>query len=146
MDFNWIWSKARKIYKEQGNTEEVKRRIITTFIRRNHLKYRRIQKNKKQSKEDFREKLIKWNTTLRERLIRTGKDGAQYDENWGYLKPKQRLNVDQSSLHFSYEYKKIYEAPQKDQKVWVSQSNANSGKRFCSLNICLRPEGDQPRV
>ena len=31
-------------------------------------------------------------------------------------------------------------------KVWVSQSNVNSGKRFCSLNICFRPEGGQPRV
>ena len=27
----------------------------------------------------------------------------------------------------------------------MSQSNANSGKRFCTLNICFRPEGGQPR-
>ena len=47
---------------------------------------------------------------------------------------------------FPTNVKKTYEAPQKDLKVWVSQSNANSGKRLCSLNICLRPEGDQPRV
>ena len=142
MDFNWIWSKVQKIYKEQGNTE-VKKHIITAFMRRNHLEHRRIQRNKKQSKEDFWEKLIKWHTTLRKHLICTGKDDAQYDEKWGYFKPKQCLNVDQSPLPFSYECKKTYEVSQKDQKVWVRQSNANSGKRFCSHNICFRPEGDQ---
>ena len=47
---------------------------------------------------------------------------------------------------FPTNVKKTYEAPQQDQKVWVSQSNANSGKRLCSLNIYFRPEGDQPRV
>ena len=26
----------------------------------------------------------------------------------------------------------------------MSQSNANSSKRFCTLNICFRPEGGQP--
>ena len=81
---------------------------------------------------------------MRERLIRTGKDDAQYDEKWGYFKPKQRLNVDQSPPPFSYECKKTYEAPQKDKKVWVS--SGKSRKRFYSLNICLRPESDQPQV
>ena len=28
----------------------------------------------------------------------------------------------------------------------MSQSNANSGKRFYTLIICFRPEGGQPRV
>ena len=81
---------------------------------------------------------------MRECLIRTGKDDAQYDEKWGYFKPKQRLNVDQSPPPFSCECKKTYEAPQKDQKVWVS--SGKSRKRFYSLNICLRPESDQPQV
>ena len=83
--------------------EEVKKHIITTFMRRNHLKHRRIQRNKKQSKEDFWEKLIKWHTTLRKHLICTGKNDAQYDEKWVYFKPKQCLNVDQSPLPFSYD-------------------------------------------
>ena len=82
---------------------------------------------------------------VRERLVRTGKDSYQYDEKWGYFEPSQRLKVDQSPLPFSYECKKTYGAPEKD-KVWISQSNANSRKRFCTLNICFRPEGDQPRV
>ena len=39
-----------------------------------------------------------------------------------------------------------HESSETDKKVWVSQSNANSGKRFYTLNICFRPEGGQPRV
>ena len=39
-----------------------------------------------------------------------------------------------------------HESSETDKKVWVSQSNANSGKRFCTLNIYFRPEGGQPWV
>ena len=28
----------------------------------------------------------------------------------------------------------------------MNQSNANSGKKFCTLNICFRREGGQPRA
>ena len=70
VDFNWLWSKTRKIYKDQGKEEVVKKHVIVTFIRRNHLKYRRIQRNENQHKEYFPEKLVKWHGTLRERLVR----------------------------------------------------------------------------
>ena len=90
--------------------------------------------------------MVKWHASLRERLIRTGQSNAQYDQKWGYFKPSQRYNVDQSPLPFSYECRKTYESPDTDKKVWVSQSNANSGKRFCTLNICFRSEEGQPRV
>lgn len=39
-----------------------------------------------------------------------------------------------------------FEAPEKDKKVWVSQSNANVGKRFWTLNICFRSEEGQPEI
>ena len=90
--------------------------------------------------------MVKWHASLRERLIRTGQSNAQYDQKWGYFKPSQRYNVDQSPLLLSYECRKTYESRQADKRVWVSQSNANSGKRFCTINICFRSEGDQPRV
>ena len=145
VDFNWIWSKARKLNRELRKEDEIKKHVVVIFIKRNKLKYR-IQRNKKQEKEHFREKMVKWHASLRERLIRTGQSNAQYDQKWGCLKPSQRYNVDQSPLPFSYECRKTYESPETDKKVWVSLSNANSGKRFCTLNICFRPDGGQPRV
>ena len=30
--------------------------------------------------------------------------------------------------------------------MWVNQPTSDAGKRFCSLNICFRPEGEQPKV
>ena len=116
VDFNWLWLKVRRIYRDEGKEEVVKKHVVVTFIRRNRLKYRRIQRNKKQSKEAFREELVKWHGTLRERLIRTGNGNNNYDKKWGYFKPSQRLNVDQWPLPFSYECRKTYEDPEKYKK------------------------------
>ena len=41
---------------------------------------------------------------------------------------------------------KKHEIPEKDKKVWVNQPTSDTGKRFCSLNICFRPVGEQPRI
>ena len=120
VDFNWIFSKARKLNRELGKEDEIMKQVVVTFIKRNKLKYRRIQRNKKQEKERFREKMVKWHASLRERLIRTGQSNAQYDQKWGYFKPSQRYNVDQSPLPFSCECRKTYESPETDKKVWVS--------------------------
>ena len=105
VDFNWIWSKARKLNRELRKEDEIKKHVVVIFIKRNKLKYR-IQRNKKQEKEHFREKMVKWHASLRERLIRTGQSNAQYDQKWGCFKPSQRCNVDQSPLPFSYECRK----------------------------------------
>ena len=55
--------------------------MVTNFIKRQHLEYRRVQRNKK-SIEAFREKLVKWHATLRERLVRTGAKESCYEEKW----------------------------------------------------------------
>ena len=80
VDFNWIWSKARKLNRELGKVYEIKKHVVVTFIKRNKLKYRRTQRNKKQEKEHFREKMVKLHASLRERLIRTGQSNAQHDQ------------------------------------------------------------------
>ena len=83
---------------------------------------------------------------MHERLVRTSSTSKDYDTKWGDYQPKQRLNVDQSLLPFATEYKKTYEIPEKDKKVWVNQPTSDTGKRFCSLNICFQPVGEQPRI
>ena len=58
--------------------------------------------------------------------------------------PRQCFNVDQSPLPFSIECKNTYEIPKIDKKVWVGHPHSGADKRFCSLNFCFRPDGEQP--
>ena len=71
--FNWLWLKAGNVYQAQEGLDlVVKKHVVTHLIKRHHLKYHRVQRNKKKSKEVFCEKLVKWHAALRERLVRTG--------------------------------------------------------------------------
>lgn len=149
VNFGWLWSKARKIYKEQqGEDAIVRKHVITTFIKRYNLRMRAKQRNRKQPKESFREGLSKWHGTTRERLVRSGKDDT-YDQKWGRFLPSQRFNVDQSPLPFAITTKRTYELVKKgDQyhKVWISQPGSGLEKRQCTLQVCFRPTGKQPKL
>ena len=153
VDFNWLWGKARVILREQQNNEDaiVKKHVVINFIKRRHLKLRRTQRNKKQEKKAFRESMMKWHNTLRERLVKSGKT-EDYHPVYGGFVPAQRLNVDQSPLPFAIDTKRTYEhiEPKKTEnrhkKIWVSQPGSGLEKRQCTLQICFRPEGQQPRV
>ena len=68
VDFNWLWSKTRNVYQAQEGQDA----MVTNFIERQHLKYQRVQLNKKKSKKAFHKKLVKWHATLCERLVCTG--------------------------------------------------------------------------
>ena len=71
---------------------------------------------------------------------------------YGDFVPAQRYNVDQSPLHFAIDTKQTYEhiepkhPENRNKNVWVSQSGAGLEKRQCTLQICFRPEGQQPRM
>ena len=142
VDFNWLWSKARVIYREQKNEDAiVKKHVIVNFIKRNHLKLRRVQRRKKKPKEAFRESLMKWHSALRERLVKTGK-GENYNPVYSGFMPSQRYNVDQSPLPFTIDTKKTYEQirpkykENRNKNVWVSQPAPG----------CFRSESKQPRI
>lgn len=109
-DFNWPWSKARALQKELTGNEEVliRQHVIVNFIRRNSIRMRARQRNRKLSKEEFRNKLMDWHLTTRE-TYETGED----------------------------QYKT---------KVWISQPGSGLDKRQCTLQICFRPDGKQPRL
>ena len=51
---------------------------------------------------------MKWHVTLRERLIKTGRND-KYDLKFGRFLPTQRFNVDQSPLPFAINMKTTYE-------------------------------------
>ena len=43
VDFSWLWLKARNLYRAQeGQYAVVKKHVVTNFIKRHHLKYRRV--------------------------------------------------------------------------------------------------------
>ena len=154
VDFNWIYSQAQKIQCELLDDPEatLKQHVIANFIKRYHLKRRKIQRNKRLAKEHYRKLIEKWHATLRERGIRTGAAQADYDVKWGRYLPHQRLNVDQSPLPFAREttmtYEEIHSRAEgnREKRIWTAQPNTGDSKRFCTLQICFRPEGDQPRI
>ena len=107
---------------------------------------RKKQRSKNISKEDMRAKMMEWNTVLRKRLIRTGKQD-DYDEKWDRFPPECRFNVEQSPCLFVFDSSRTYHQFTEDQhneKVWISQPGAGLDKRQCSLQICFSPEGKQP--
>ena len=72
--FNWVWSRARVIYrkKQEDENDTVKKHVIVSFLKRFNICMRCRQRNRKQPKEFFGEDLRKWYGLTRERLIRTG--------------------------------------------------------------------------
>jgi len=62
VNFGWLWSKARTIYRKQKNDPNVivRKHVITAFIKRHGIRMRARQRNRKQSKEAFRNDLMKW--------------------------------------------------------------------------------------
>ena len=58
------------------------------------------QRNKRKHKKEMDPSMKKWHATFREKCIRTGSEDSSYDQKWERYQPAQRLNVDQSPLHF----------------------------------------------
>ena len=152
VDFNWLWSKARVAYRElTGNpSATVRKHVITTFLKRHNIRMRARQRNKKAPKQDFEVGLKKWHATTREKLVRTARNDG-YDQKWGRFTPRQRLNVDQSPLPFAVTTKRTYEyigegEEQRNHKVWISQPGSGLDKRQCTLQVCFRPTGGQPKI
>lgn len=151
VDFSWLWSKAKKVQKSITGNENatVCKHIIILFLKRYKIRMRAKQRNKKIAKHDLIPVMKKWHATTREKLIRTGFSEG-YDEKWGRYKPRKRFNVDQSPLPFVLYRGKTYEhfepGESQTKKVWIAQPGSGLEKRQCSLQICLRPEGECPRL
>ena len=152
VDFNWIWSKARIIQRKQTDDPDaiIRQHVVVNFIKRNNIKMRARQRNKPMPKAELEQKLKEWHATTRERLIRTGFND-NYDDKWGRFTPEQRFNVDQSPCPFALNPKRTYHlfedgVNQQQDKVWIAQPGSGLDKRQCSLQVCVRPVGSQPRL
>ena len=59
--FNWIWNRAGKVYREQKNPDaNVRKHVITTFLRQFNVRMRARQRNRKYPKEHYRKDLMNW--------------------------------------------------------------------------------------
>ena len=101
------------------------------------------QRNCSKPKEAFRADLMKWHSTVRERLVQMGAGSEAYDVKWGRFFSSQRLNVDQSPMPFVVDSKKTYEIinpGDKHQKTCISQLPSGLEKRQCTLQVCTRAD------
>ena len=57
----------------------IRKHVMATFIKRHNIRMGAKERNRKLAKEDFRQKLVEWNLTARERLVRTN-IGETYDQ------------------------------------------------------------------
>lgn len=95
---------------------------------------RKKQQSKNVSKEDMWSKIQEWYTTLREILIRTGKD--DYDEKWGIV----------SSCPIVLDSNRTYQFTenQHNEKVYMGLSGEGLDKGRYSLQIWFSPKSKQP--
>ena len=102
--------------------------MIANFLKRNNLKQRKIQRNKKLPKEYYHADLVKWHYNLRERAIRTGAANHNYDSKWGSCLPVERFNMDQSPLPFARDTSTTYEQLKNETKKSESMGSTTKAR------------------
>ena len=147
VDFNWIWSKARKIQRAQTDNPDatIGRHVIQNVIKRNNIKMRARQRNKVLPKAEFTQKLKEWHATTREQVLMT-----ITMTNGVALPPNSDIIVDQSPCPFALNLKKNVSCIRR--RCWSTprircgfhKPGSGLDKRQCSLQICVRPTGIQP--
>ena len=122
LDFNWLWSKGRKIHHNKTGDKTAVLRKHANFLRCNKLKQRKIQQNKKLLKECSVD-LVNVHYNLRERAIRTGAANSNYDAKWRSYLPVGGFNMHQSSLPFARDTSAKYERIEKRKIKKCGQHN-----------------------
>ena len=128
----------------------VRKHVIASFFEEYDVRMQACRRCKKTARQNFESDLKKWHATTRKKLVHTG-GNDHYAEKWGRYQPKQRLNFDQSPLPFVVGTTRTYDhvdkdIDQHDNKVWISQPGSGLDKCKCTLQICFRPTGKQPRL
>ena len=146
VNFNWLWSKACSTQGDLigGDKVIVRKHVITTFLRKYIVRMRACQRNRSKPKEAFRADLMKWHSTVRERLVWMGAGSEADDAKWDRFLPSQRFNVNQSPMPFVVDSKKknqIIKLEDKHQKTWINQPASGLEKRQCTLEVCTRADG-----
>ena len=123
-----------------SNAKRIPKSVVVTFIRKYHMKLRRVQQKKNVNKSALAPELMQWHCTLREGLVKTRSNKDSYNVKWGRFQPEQRLNVDQVPLPFAIDRKTIPKERRGSHKVWVSNPASGLEKRQCTLQLSISPK------
>ena len=143
----WFYANANRINKEVNGSEATRlpKSSVTRFIRTYKIKLRRVQRKKQANKTNYLPAIMRWHTTLRERLIKTGKSSPNYNEKWGRFKPNRRFKCRSCPLAFRNLCQnnvrgRCTRENKRNHRVWVANPGPGPEKRQCTLKICISPE------
>lgn len=85
--------------------------IVTQFTQSTISNVFECSEKKQKDNKELQTSLMKWNSNLREGLIKSGSNKSTYHQKWGRFVPAKRLNVDQVPLPFAINVTQTYEVP-----------------------------------
>ena len=117
---------------------------MTAFTTYYSMSLRKGTNNKNTSVEDRKHKCQRWHARFRRRL----QSGiGKKDPKWGRWLPKNRLSIDQVPCNFREGGLTTYDDTG-CKRVWIVGTKADSGKRFCTLQVaarCANGDASEPR-
>ena len=116
-------------------------RWLTSFTRQYNMSLRRRSNKKHLSVEERMPKCQRWHARFRRRL--KGGPAAKLHPKWGRWLPEDRLSIDQVPCNLREGGTHTY-ADTGSTRVWMVGSKADSGKRFCTLQVAARCANGDP--
>ena len=112
------------------------------FTKRNDISVRRRTNKKQQSSKEKIEIIQDFHRKLRKAVQSRRRRDPVFDSKWGRWLPYNRWNVDQVPLPFVADQDRTY-ADKGAQSVWIAQPGSGLEKRQATLQLVIRPEGEQ---
>ena len=115
---------------------------VRRFCKRQDITLRRRTNKKSQGLQEKIKVLQKFQTNLRMAVKSKRRRNPSYDPIWGRWLPANCWNVDQVPQPFVNDQETTY-ADKDSSSVWIAQPDSGLDKRQFTLQLCIRPEGDQ---
>ena len=112
------------------------------FCKRQDITLRRRTNKRSQGLQEKIKVFQKFHTNLRKAVKSKRRRNPSYGPIWGHWLPANRWNVDQVPLPFVNDQETTY-ADKGSSSVWIAQPGSGLDKRQSTLQLCIRPEGDQ---
>ena len=112
------------------------------YTKRNDISVRRRTNKKQQSSKEKIEIIQDFHRKLRKAVQSRRQRDPAFDTKWGRWLSCNRWNVDQVPLPFVVDQDRTY-ADKGAQSVWIAQPGSGLEKRQATLQLVIRPEGEQ---
>ena len=140
---NWFKTKAKQIVKDlyENATFTASHGWFSCFLKRFNLCPRKRSNTKQGSVWDRLPFIKNFHTKFR---LFLSLGNCAKDRKWGRFLPSCRFNGDQVPLPFVCAATETYEE-KGAKRVWIAQMEEGMTKRFCTLHLVFRAEGNQPK-